>query len=194
MVTKPNNKSPRSPKLRRSATSHRRQVTAADLVSRLPLSKSLDESQSMIVALSPIFENWLNSSDQQKRLSAPCRSNSFLSAFQRGQLTIVCCNSSNASELKHLKQSLQAYLNSNYSNSYSCSEAGPINSVKIRVDLSLGSPVKSIFVNSGSQRSEYSVSKNAIDAIDSCSKQVSDPQLAASLQNLANTLKNGSST
>lgn len=174
-----------------------RQTTVADLIKRLPLSNSLNTSQSIIVALSPLFERWLNQPAQMQRLSEACRKNSVLSSFQQGQLNIVCHNASNASELKHLKASLKDHLNSNYFEPRNSLEPAPkastaaelVRSIKIRVDLGLASQSKAVSVPNSERRQSTVISKNSINALNSCSNQVSDPQLADALRRLAQTLE-----
>lgn len=91
-------------------TYHRR---VADIVKRLPLHRSLDESQSMLVTLTPIWNRWLQSAVNNKKLPRQCATSTFMSAWQAEQskLVISCDNASNASLIKHQSVQLITYLN-----------------------------------------------------------------------------------
>lgn len=192
MPQKPDKNSAKSRKFKLG--SRHRQITAADLVSRLPLSKSLNASQSALVALSPLFYDWMNHPDQQLHLSEACRNSSNLESFRRGQLNITCPTASHASELKHLQESLKNYLNSTYCVSTDSGDTKPIDTIKIRVDLLLESRSRSSSSPSSSKRRAISISNNSIDALNSCSRQVNNPDLADALNRLAQTLREESST
>ena len=75
--------------------------TAADFIRRLSLHRQLDESQAMIIKLSPVWLSWA-----QHALTSQATKNCQLNALQNGKLSLNCNNATLASQIKHQKQTL----------------------------------------------------------------------------------------
>jgi hypothetical protein len=196
-----------------SRVSHRSCSKAADIVQRLPLHRSLSESQTMLVQLTPHWQLWLNQAADNGDVSSACRQNTQLEAWQAssnrassnkassenskrikpttanpdgGKLIISCDNATNATQIKQLQQSLIDYLNKNLVQSDPTSTLIKTIAVRLRYDAT---PVSLNTHKLLSTKAMTPIAETSIRAIEICQKTVSNQDLAKSLQQLANTLR-----
>ncbi len=93
--------------------------TAADIVQRLPLHRSMNASQAALLALTPRWQLWLKQAVAEGKISSTCAETSQLIAWQAragqsraGKLLIQSNNSANATLLKQHRNSIIEFLNS----------------------------------------------------------------------------------
>lgn len=171
--------------------------TAADIIRRLPLHHQLNASQTLLVKLTPTWQNWASRHLQQQNDQSTCDdfnsdndfSDSQLISADRGKLIVACANSACASRIKHLQQNLLETLRSQ--------GFTEIEQIIVRVQHNLSNNVNHIDKigektqpTTTAKTSNSTTSSNSLTAIEQCQKMVVNEQLANSLKNLFKTLKN----
>lgn len=154
-------------------------LTAADFVRRLSLNRQLDASQTFIVTLIPAWLRWM-----QQALPQGFYTSCQPSGFQLGKLTILCKNSTSASQIRHLQQSLLDFLQ----------QQGfvEIEQIMVRIQHSphqfCEKPPQAEYDQQPT--SFVKASEGSLKAIDNCQKRVKNEHLARALLKLENTLRN----
>lgn len=125
-----------------------RTKTVAEIVQRLPLHRSLNESQAVLVKLTPHWLQWLAQAQEQGQISRSCAETTQLEAWQptalsgktalseqtalsgqtpaselEGKLIITCDNPANATLIKQHQLSLVEFLNQNQKRPSSSADA-----------------------------------------------------------------------
>ena len=167
----------------------RSQLTAADIIRRLPLHRQLDAAQAMLVKLSPAWQSWGRQAVTERRLSEDCFLGSQPSSLQSGVLAVTSNNSANASQIKHQQQSVLEYLH--------LKGFTEIKQLKVRIEHPTHSNFGHLSELSENPLSSSLISRPPVDipsqgslqAIENCEKTVNSDELAKSLNKLANTLK-----
>lgn len=177
-------------KINRQIENHRLKLST--IVERLPMYRFLDQSQALMLKLQPAWHAWLN-----KHLPNVSDQNTCLLSLDAGSLTIGVNNSSTGSLIKHKQVSLLSTLNSafNQLEGKSGSKHKLIEKLVLRVDLestSIAADVKQRTIASDDPREAPNT--NSIESIQHLQKNVSNPDLAATLGALAETLKRLSRT
>lgn len=197
---------------------HLQPITAADIVERLPLHRSLNESQTALVALAPYWHRWINDAVAQGKLSAACAKSTQLVAWQRdrqhersgkltnsGKLIISCNNPSNATLIKQNKQSIIEHLNqavgnephsqkpqksSNLTTSATTKTVIKVQQLVIRLRFDDTPLALTPNADKSSIRNRAkNLSSATFSAIEACENQTNNENLAKSLNNLARTLR-----
>lgn len=154
------------------------QLTAADIIRRLPFNQQLDASQASVIKLTPSWLDWA-----RETLPIDCINHYHLNNVRHGSLAIVCENASSASQLKHLKQSLLDFLH----------EQGfaEIEQIIVRIQH----PTQQLNTDASAALDQLSSadfvtpSEDSLKAIENCQKMVKSEQLAKALAKLADTLR-----
>lgn len=162
----------------------------------------MDESRATLLKLQPAWQNWyhtelpaLNKQALDAHASNEQEQNNqaaYLSAIEQTTLTITVNNSSTAALIKHQQSQLISALNA----------ADVCDITKINVRIELVNPPMSAAITKRHSRSNSlkntlasshaaikPPSQAAIDAVDHLKTNIKNPELANSLQNLANTLR-----
>ena len=172
--------------------------TAADIIRRLPLHRQLNASQTLLVKLTPTWQNWASRHLMQSHPidQSTCddfnSDNNFsdtqLISADRGKLIVACANSACASRIKHLQQNLLDALRSQ--------GFSEIEQIIVRIQHTLSNKVNHIDKNVEKAQPattaitrNSTTSSNSLKAIEQCQRMVVNEQLANSLKNLFNTLK-----
>jgi len=167
-------------------------LSISALISRLPLSQQMNESQASIVKLTPAWLAWA-----EKNLS-PSYTNSVqlisVRNSNKGQNSELCIASENANcatQIKHQQNSLLTALHAE----------GFKNIQKLCIRLAMPTePVESCIKQDSTASShsannadfitqKYAPSKDSITLIESCQKRVTNEHLSTSLARLSETLK-----
>jgi len=173
--------------------------TAADIIRRLPLHHQLNASQTLLVKLTPTWQNWVSRHLMQQHRNDQSNCDDFnsdndfsdtqLISADRGKLIVACANSACASRIKHLQQNLLETLRSQ--------GFSEIEQIIVRIQHNLSNNVNHIDKNSEktqptttAKTRNSTTSSNSLKAIEQCQKMVVNEQLASSLKNLFKTLKN----
>ena len=172
-----------------------RHKNISQIIERLPLHRQLNETQAMLLKITPIWRQWLenhlpknqSSEDPSPRLvnnsPEPINNSPELIDISTDTLNINCFSSVQASHIKHQQTSLLNALNN----------AGFCNIRRIKVSMSLMSPEpnKSLQPNNQSTPNQQQRSKpstTSIQAIEHCGTKTDNTQLSESLRRLADTL------
>lgn len=179
---------------------------------RLPLHRSLSESQTMLVNLTQHWQLWLNHAADQGGLSSACRQSTRLEAWQisssdktaskysqtkkaslgHGKLIISCDNATNATQIKQRQQSLLEFLNKSLAQNNPSSPLISTVVVRLRYDdtqLNLSDQKSRDSRAAQASAALMPIAETSIRAIEVCQKTVSNEDLAKSLQQLAATLR-----
>lgn len=151
------------------------------ILKKLPLLRFLDDSKSYILTIQPVWERW-----KKQSLNHSDSSSAHLAAFKAGELLIHVSDSSIAALIKSQNQSLLKTLNSASSTN--------IQKIKVKIDLETTSIANKV-QKEGSTKPTRTYQTNpkpnelAISSIEKLQSSVKNQDLADSLNNLANTLK-----
>ena len=168
----------------------RNQLTAAEIIRRLPLLRQLDAAQALLIKLTPVWQSWGRQAVAEKKLSNDGFLGSQLSSVQSGTLVVASNNSANASQIKHQQQSLLDYLQ--------LKGFTEIKQLKVRIqhptysnfDNLPGLSKNALTSSSIPRPPAVKPSRGSLQAIENCEKTVTNVELAKSLNKLAKTLKN----
>lgn len=159
-------------------------IKLSTIVERLPMYRFLDDAHSTLLKLQPAWQDWCNS-----HLPALTVGSAHLSSFEQGTIVISADNSSTAALLKHQKTSLLSALQKFAMHNFS----KKIHNVKIRIDLvstSAASEVLQKATHSKESNKEFEKpNSSSIESIESLRTAVKNPELAETLGNLADTLR-----
>ena len=174
--------------------------TAADIVQRLPLHRSLDESQAGLVTITPAWRDWLSTAVSNNEISSKSADTFQLVAWRTspkatnrdqisGKLVINCLDSTSATLLKQRQSSIIEQLNNRLRERR---KPHVIEALVIR--LSLGTAELQLNVTPKDVTNHHPTTLNEASygvinrAISACEKQTTNEKLAKSLSNLASTL------
>lgn len=191
-----------------SNSQSRQPPTAAQILQRLPIHRSLTDAQTILVELTPVLQAWLSYAVEQRIISKHCAETTTLEAWQSktnsttsptqsmGKLTISCATSSAANQLKHCQQSMTDFLNKQLKRppapkpNDSCNTNLIIDKIAIKLRLSSAHDLRENPTSSTKKSPAHQPSKNSIAAIEACQKASRSEALANALKKLANTLRN----
>lgn len=164
-----------------------KRLNAASIVQRLPFHQQLNASQSLILKVTPIWHDWCE--QQRSRSGAKhfaAASDTSLTSFENGILTLACSNTSTATALKHQQTSLLAAFQ----------EAGvdQIKRIRVRMALSKATTPGSEKLHShnslyNDQPHRQKPSDSSIKSVEAVQSRIKNEHLANSLKQLADTLK-----
>jgi len=160
-------------------------IKLSTIVERLPMYRFLDDAHSSLLKLQPVWQEWCNS-----HLPAITVSSAHLSSFEGDTIVISADNSSTAALIKHQKSSLLLALQKFSLNNTSKN----VKNIKVRIDLISTSAADDILQratsSSDDNRHFERPNSSAIESVERLKSDIKNPELAESLGNLAETLKN----
>lgn len=182
---------------------HRRTTkTAFDVVQRLPLHRSLSQSQQLILSIVPHWQEWLAQRISKHFLSPDCATAVHVSAWQfsnrdnttQGSLVIHCVNPTQATQIRQNQQHLIDYLTQHCAIFSTKREENRLllTGIIVRLQqnneqLPLATQTTSLNSNEPSRRNTV-IDEYSLRAINACQKQTRNNALALALQNLSVTL------
>lgn len=171
-------------------------MNLASIVQRLPFHQRLNKSQSLILKIAPIWYDWCEqqrNAKGAKHFSAASDTN--LTSFDQGTLTLACLNTSTATFLKHNRlelltafqkagfnevESIRIRMAINRVNNPNVGNINSQNSEELLIKQNNFSPLK---------RHRNKPSDSSIKSIEAVQSRSKNEHLANALQRLANTLK-----
>ena len=81
--------------------SNYKRIQISNILTSLPVQRHINESQKAVISFTSTWQEWLNTN-----LPAELSKKISLNSFENGKLSILCNNSTTASQLKHLQISL----------------------------------------------------------------------------------------
>ncbi len=173
----------------------KRRQNVSNIVSRLPILRTLNEAQNQLVKLTPTWQRWCAKQQPVDQSTSAIENYASLSNLDGKVLTIKCTQSSTATLLKHRQSSLLEAINNN----------GFEQIKTVRVIMSLSQPDQEFnsrssddpsFISNTSPKKPPSneltrprPSVASLKSIEATQSLIKNEQLAKSLKRLANTLK-----
>ena len=180
----------------KSPHSVRSRQSVSSILNRLPFLHQLNQTQTQLLKLTPIWQQWCAKQDCSDQISSEITDFASLSSIDGSTLSISCTQSSTATILKHQHNSLLKELKA----------AGFDQIQSIRIQMSLGNQTAELndYSDNPHVREETSHTSNSptvdavswpkpstasIKSIEATQSLIKNEQLAESLKRLAETLK-----
>ncbi|NND80854.1 MAG: DUF721 domain-containing protein [Gammaproteobacteria bacterium] len=164
----------------------RRKMLASDYVARLPALQQLSTAQRVLIKLAPCWHSWC-----EQQLPANTAEQATLTHFNDGNLVITCDNAAMASRIRHQQDHLVTFFNHQ--------GLSDVRTISVRIDhttqyLSPTAPnnteaCRTAADSTHSGKRENRTSKNSMEALQQCHKNISNEPLAKALQRLLQTLR-----